>query len=134
MHTFTQHVHQELNFMDYVPVLFISAKTGQRVDRVLPLALQVQEERLLRIPTSKLNQIIRRALDRHPSPSKAGRHLKIYYGSQVRSEPPTFLLHVNDPKLAHFTYLRYLENQIREAHPFLGTPIRIALRARERPD
>jgi GTP-binding protein len=134
MQTYTQHVRQELNFMDYVPVLFISAKTGKRVDRVLPLALQVQEERLLRIPTSRLNRIIRQAIDRHPTPSKAGRHLKIYYGSQVRSEPPTFLLHVNDPKLAHFTYLRYLENQIREAHPFLGTPVRIVLRARERPD
>jgi len=134
MHTYTQKVRQELNFMDYVPVLFISAKTGKRVDKVIPLALQVQEERLLRIPTSKLNQVIRQALDRHPAPSKAGRHLKIYYGSQVRSEPPTFLLHVNDPKLAHFTYIRYLENQIREAHPFLGTPIRITLRARERPD
>jgi GTP-binding protein len=134
MQTYTQHVRQELNFMDYVPVLFISAKTGKRVDRVLPLALQVQEERLLRIPTSKLNRIIRQALNRHPAPSKAGRHLKIYYGSQVRSEPPIFLLHVNDPKLAHFTYIRYLENQIRESHPFLGTPIRIVLRARERPD
>ena len=120
--------------MDFVPVLFISATSGKRVDQVLPLALQVQEQRLLRIPTSKLNHLIRRALDRHPAPSKAGRHLKIYYGSQVRSEPPTFLLHVNDPKLAHFTYLRYLENQIRASHPFLGTPIRIILRARSERD
>lgn len=130
MQDYTMHLRHELNFLDYVPVLFISAKTGQRIHQVLPTALQVQEERVLRIPTSKLNQLIRKALDRHPSPSKAGRHLKIYYGSQVRSEPPTFLLHVNDPKLAHFTYVRFLENQIREAHPFLGTPIRIVLRAR----
>jgi GTP-binding protein len=131
MHAYTQHVRQELNFMDYVPVLFISAETGKRVDQVLPMALQVQEERLMRIPTSRLNQILRQATDRHPAPSKAGRHLKILYGSQVRNDPPVFLLHVNDPQLAHFTYLRYLENQIREAHPFLGTPIRIILRARE---
>ncbi len=130
MQEFTQHLRQELNFLDYVPVLFISAKTGQRVNQVLPTALMVQEERLTRIQTSKLNQIIRSALERHPAPSKAGRHLKIYYGSQIRSDPPTFVLHVNDPDLAHFTYLRYLENQIREAHPFVGTPIRIFLRAR----
>jgi GTP-binding protein len=130
MQDFTLHLRQELNFLDYVPVLFISAKTGQRVHQVLPTALQVQEERLTRIQTSKVNQIIRQALERHPTPSKAGRHLKIYYGSQIRSDPPTFVLHVNDPNLAHFTYLRYLENQIREAHPFLGTPIRIYLRAR----
>ena len=131
MHTYTQHVRRELNFMDYVPVLFISAETGKRVDQVLPTALQVQEERLMRIPTSRLNQILRQAVDRHPAPSKAGRHLKVLYGSQVRNDPPVFLLHVNDPQLAHFTYLRYLENQIRESHPFLGTPIRIVLRARE---
>lgn len=130
MSEFTLHVRQELNFLDYVPVLFISAKTGQRVHQVLPTALQVQEERLLRIQTSRFNQIIRGALDRHPPPSKAGRHLKIYYGSQIRTEPPTFILHVNDPELAHFTYIRFLENQIRESHPFLGTPIRIRLRAR----
>lgn len=133
MHDYTLHLRQELNFMDYVPVLFISAKTGQRVHKVLPMALKVQEERLLRIQTSKLNQIIRKALDRHPTPSKAGHHLKIYYGSQVRSDPPIFVLHVNDPKLAHFSYIRYLENQIRYAHPFLGTPIRIVLRARSNP-
>ncbi len=132
MHNYTQMVRAELNFMDYVPVIFISAQTGKRVHQVLPTALQVQEERLMRIQTSKLNQIIRKALDRHPAPSKAGRHLKIYFGSQVRSEPPTFVLHVNDPQLAHFTYLRYLENQIRMNYPFQGTPIRIILRARER--
>lgn len=130
MQEFTRHIQYELNFLDYVPVLFISAETGQRVHQVLPTALKVQEERLLRIQTSRLNQIIRDALDRHPAPSRAGRHLKIYYGSQIRSDPPTFMLHVNDPQLAHFTYLRYLENRIREAHPFLGTPIRIVLRPR----
>jgi GTP-binding protein len=66
----------------------------------------------------------------HPAPSHAGRQLKIYYGTQVRSDPPTFMLYVNDPKLAHFTYLRFLENRIRELHEFVGTPIRIVLRAR----
>ncbi len=132
MVVFTQHIRQELNFMDYVPVLFISAKNGQRVDQVLPLALRVQEERLTRLPTSLINRIIHQAQDRHAAPSHAGSELKIYYGAQVRNDPPVFLLHVNDPKLAHFTYLRYLENCIRQEHPFLGTPIRIVLRPRRK--
>ena len=130
MQNYTHHIRQELNFMDYVPVLFISAKTGKRVEQVIPMALRVQEQRLLRLSTSTINKIIQKALMRHPPPSKAGRHLKIFYGTQVRSEPPTFLFYVNDPKLAHFTYRRFLENQVRETQPFLGTPIRIVLKAR----
>ncbi|RME06579.1 MAG: ribosome biogenesis GTPase Der [Anaerolineae bacterium] len=130
MNEYTAHVRHELNFMDYVPVLFISAKTGQRVHRVLPTALQVQQERLVRITTGQLNRLIREAVDRHPAPSKGGKHLKIYYASQVSSDPPTIVLHVNDPELAHFTYLRYLENRIREKYPFMGTPIRLVLRGR----
>ena len=132
MDEYTQTIRQELNFMDYVPVLFISAKTGQRVDQVLPLALRVQEERLTRLPTSKINRILQHAQARHAAPSHAGADLKIYYGTQVRNDPPVFLLHVNDPKLAHFTYLRYIENCIRQEHAFLGTPIRIVLRPRRK--
>ncbi len=130
MDNFTRQVRSELNFMDYVPVLFISAKTGQRVHQVIPLALRVQEERLVRLSTSHINQILRKAQERHAPPSHAGRQLKMYYGTQVRSEPPTFLIYVNDPKLGHFTYLRYLENRIREVYGYLGTPIRIVMRAR----
>jgi GTP-binding protein len=125
MDEYTRHVRQELNFMDYVPLLFISAKTGQRVDQVLPTALRVQEERMARITTAMLNRVLRDAQDAHPAPSHAGRQLKIYYGSQVRVDPPTFVLHVNDPKLFHFSYMRYLENQFRETYGFLGTPIKI---------
>jgi len=132
MTAYTQSVRQELNFMDYVPILFISAKTGQRVEQVLPMALRVQEERLTRLPTSRINRILQHAQDRHPAPTHGGSALKIYYGAQVRNDPPVFLLHVNDPKLAHFTYLRYLENCIREEHPFLGTPIRIVMRPRRK--
>lgn len=130
MDQFTRQVRQDLNFMDYVPVLFISAKTGQRVDQVLPMALRVQEERLLHLPTSQLNQIFQKAQSIQPGPSRAGKQLKIYYSTQVRSDPPTFLLYVNDSKLAHFSYMRFLENRIRESHNFLGTPIRLVLRAR----
>jgi GTP-binding protein len=128
MDEFTKYVRYELNFMDYVPILFTSAKTGKRVDQILDLALKVQEERMVRLPTSQVNKIVQNAQDKHPAPSKAGRHFKIYYGSQVRNDPPTFLLHVNDPKLTHFTYLRFIENQIREHSPFIGTPIKIVLR------
>jgi GTP-binding protein len=130
MDHFTQIVRQELKFLPYVPLLFISAKTGQRVDQVMPMALRVHEERLVRISTSQFNQILQKAQDLHPAPSKAGKQLKIYYGTQVRSDPPTFLLYANDPKLAHFTYIRFLENRIRDVYGFLGTPIRVVLRAR----
>ncbi len=130
MEAYTRKIRQELNFVDYVPLLFISAKTGQRVDRVLPLALQVQEERLIRLSTSQINRILQEAQDVHPAPSHAGRQLRIYYGTQVRSDPPTFLLYVNDPKLRHFTYMRFLENRLRQVYPFIGTPIRLVLRPR----
>jgi len=130
MEEYTAKIKRELNFMDYVPILFISCKSGQRVDQVLPMALQVQEERLARLTTSMLNEIIHNAQDAHPHPTHAGRALKMYYGTQVRSDPPTFLIYVNEPKLMHFSYLRYLENQIREKYNFLGTPIRIVTKGR----
>lgn len=123
-------IRQDLNFIPYAPMLFISAKTGQRVNKLLPLAVEVGQERLVRLSTAQINKFIREALDRHPPPSKAGRSLKIYYGTQVRGNPPTFLFHVNEPKLMHFTYRRYLENRLREVHGFLGTPLRIILRKR----
>ena len=130
MEEFTRKIRGDLNFMDYVPLLFISARTGQRVDQVLPMALRVQEERLARLTTSKINEVIHKAQDAHAHPSHAGRQLKMFYGTQVRSDPPTFMIYVNDPKLMHFTYLRYLENQIREEYGFLGTPIRIVTKGR----
>jgi GTP-binding protein len=123
-------VRKELNFMAYVPVLFVSAKTGQRVEQILPVALQVQEERLARLSTSTLNKIMQDAQDKHAPSNATGRSLRIYYGTQVRSDPPTFLLYCNDPKLAHFSYLRYLENSIRSEYSFTGTPIHLVLKAR----
>ena len=130
MDEYTAKIRRDLNFMDYVPILFISAKTGQRMEQVLPMALQVQEERLARLTTSTLNEIIHKAQDAHPHPSHAGRALKMFYGTQVRSDPPTFMIYVNEPKLMHFSYIRYLENQIRKEYNFLGTPIRIVTKGR----
>jgi GTP-binding protein len=130
MNSFAEKVRQELHFVDYVPLLFISAKTGQRTDQVLPTALRVQEERLTRIPTSELNQIVREAMDKHMPMFKSGKRLKIFYASQIDTDPPTFLFHVNDTNLIHFTYQRFLENQIREKYSFLGTPIRLKFQGR----
>ena len=129
---FEKTIRQALNFLPYVPVIYISASTGQRVNQVLPLVARVQEERLVRLTTSQLNRILQNAQDMHQPSSGSGRMFRIYYGTQVRSEPPTFLLYCNDPTLGHFTYLRYLENQIRKEYPYVGTPIRLVLKARER--
>ncbi|HRE49211.1 MAG TPA: ribosome biogenesis GTPase Der [Aggregatilineales bacterium] len=132
LNEFTKTIQQRFDFIAYAPILFLSAKTGQRIHTVLPMAARVQEERLVRIPTGALNQLVRRAVERHsPTSSPQGR-LKIYYVSQVRVDPPTFLFHVNDKELLHFTYERYLENQIREDYTFLGTPIRLSFRNRRR--
>ena len=128
MDQFTRIIRQELNFLDYVPILFISALTGKRVEQVLPLALTVQKERMVKIGTGQLNRILQNAQDSHKPASKKGRSLRIYYGNQVRSDPPTFMLHVNDPSLVHFTYKRYLENCIRREVPFTGTPIRLVFK------
>ena len=132
MKVYQDRVREALNFMPYVPVLFISAKTGQRVHQVLETAVQVQEERMVRIPTGELNRIIREAMLRHPPQTKQPRPLKIFLAQQVRVDPPTILLHVNDRDLLHFTYERYLENQIRRVYPFTGTPIRFVVRERRR--
>ncbi|MEN6528511.1 MAG: ribosome biogenesis GTPase Der, partial [Anaerolineaceae bacterium] len=130
MQQYSERIRQELNFMDYVPMLFISAKTGQRVDQVLPLALQVQEERLARVTTGALNRILQNAQDVHSPTSRTGQGIKLFYGTQVRTDPPTFMIYCNNPQLAHFTYLRFLENQIRKEYPFTGTPIRLVLKPR----
>ena len=130
MNLYTEIIRRDLNFISYVPILFISVKTGQRVDQVMPLALKVQEERLARLSTAQLNKILQEAQDAHHATSSSGKSLRIYYGTQVRSDPPTFLIYCNDPKLAHFSYVRYLENQIRKVYPFSGTPIRLVFKAR----
>jgi GTP-binding protein len=132
MDAYSETVRNALNFMAYVPVLFISAKHGQRVHQVLPMALRVQEERIRRVPTGEMNRLLQRALSAHPPPTRRGKSLNILFASQVRTDPPTFLFHVNDPDLVHFTYERFLENRIRDQYGFLGTPIRLSFRKRNR--
>jgi GTPase len=130
MALYTQMVRSQLRFMDYVPVLFISALTGQRVDQVLPTALEVNEARFERLPTSELNRLVRDAVARHAPPSKAGKRLRIYYATQAAVDPPVFVFFVNDLRLVHFSYERYLENAIRELYPFPGTPLVLRFRPR----
>jgi GTP-binding protein len=115
----------ELPFLDFAPILFISALTGQRTAQVLPLALQVQEESVRRVPTSQVNRVLREAADAHPPPTRAGRLLKVFFGAQTRSAPPTFEIQVNDPALVHFSYARHLENALRRKFGFLGAPIQL---------
>ncbi|HID64806.1 MAG TPA: ribosome biogenesis GTPase Der [Anaerolineae bacterium] len=127
---YTRRIRAGLKFLDYVPVLFISALTGQRVNKVLPTALRVQEERLIRIPTSELNRIMMEAVARHSPPSKGGKRLKFYYATQAAVDPPTFIFFVNDTRLVHFSYERYIENRLRERYGFEGTPLRLIFRKR----
>jgi GTPase len=130
MQEFTKQIRADLKFLDYVPVVYISALTGQRIGTLLPTALQVAEARKHRLGTSELNNLIRAAYEKVPAPSKGGRPLRIYYATQADTEPPTIVLFVNDPDLVHFSYERYLENRIREHTPFTGTPIRLVFRMR----
>ncbi|UCC89514.1 MAG: ribosome biogenesis GTPase Der [Anaerolineales bacterium] len=127
---YTKEIRAALRFMDYVPILFISAKTGQRVQQTLQVALQVQAERTRRISTADLNRLLQEATARHPPKSKSGQLLKFYYVTQPEVDPPTFVFFVNDRELVHFTYQRYLENRIREVYGFLGTPLRLVFRSR----
>jgi GTP-binding protein len=128
---YTKQLRAALNFLNYVPILFVSALTGQRVLKILPAAVEVCAARHERVPTSELNRLVRNAAARHAPPSKSGRRLKIYYATQAAVDPPTFVFFVNDRRLAHFSYQRYLQNQIRERFPFRGTPLILRFRARD---
>jgi GTP-binding protein len=132
MHAYVEWTRRQLPFLDYVPLLFISAKTGQRVQTVLPMALQVQAERLTRIPTGELNRLVREWLFQHAPPSKGGHRLKVFYVTQAAVDPPTFIFFVNNPRLVDRSYTRYLENRLREVYNFVGAPLRFRFRARGR--
>lgn len=122
---------EALDFMPYAPIVFISAKLGQRVNQVLDTALQVMGERQKRVPTSALNRFMKEAIASHPPPSKPGKWLKFYYATQADVSPPTFVFFCNDPKQLHFSYRRYIENGLREQFGFAGTPVRLSFRSRE---
>jgi GTPase len=125
---------EALQFMPYSPLTFISAKLGQRVNQVLEMALTVIDERSKRVPTAALNKMLKDAVAKHPPASKPGKWLKFYYMTQADVSPPTFILFCNDPLQVHFSYRRYLENQLREQFGFAGNPIRMSFRGREESD
>ena len=130
MKEYTLRVREGLAYMPYAPILFISAKTGQRVDKLYSLIAEVYEQNHKRIPTGQLNSILAEATSRVQPPTDKGRRLKIYYVTQAGVAPPTFIFFCNDAKLFHFSYQRYLENQIREVFSLTGTPVRIVVRQR----
>ena len=134
LETYRARLQAELPFLDFAPLLFISALTGQRTGQILPLALQVQEESVRRVPTSQLNRVLQEAADQHPPPSRAGRPLKLYFAAQTRTAPPTFEFQVNDPTLVHFSYARFLENALRRRFGFLGVPIQLRFVGRGKND
>lgn len=128
---FTSEVRQRLRFLDYVPILFVSALTRQRVSKILPLASAIAAARRTRVPTAELNRVVREAVVAHPAPSRKGKQLKFLYATQAETAPPTFVIFVNDKTLVHFSYERYIENRIRANHQFLGTPLRLVFRSRD---
>ncbi|GIM48208.1 GTPase Der [Collibacillus ludicampi] len=125
---FEKLIRKEFPFMPWAPILFVSAKTRQRVHKILDLVVAVAEQHAMRIPTSTVNSVIEDAVVMTPPPTDKGRKLRIYYATQVSVKPPTFAVFVNDPELSHFSYERYLENKLRDAFGFEGTPIRLYIR------
>jgi len=132
MDAYREYVWRELKFIPYAPVEFISALKRQRVERVLQTAVRVHQQRFQRIPTSELNDIVQDSLVRHNPPSKAGKRLTFYYATQPAVDPPTLVFFVNDSRLVHFSYQRYLENRIRERWGFEGTPLVLHFRGRDK--
>jgi len=125
-------IRREVPFINFAPIVSISAKTGQRIERVLEAALDIAAERRRRVPTGALNALLREATFRQPPPAAAGKRPRLFYATQVAIEPPTFVFFANEAGSVHFSYKRYLENQIRDAFGFAGTPIRLIFRERER--
>ena len=130
---FKKDVYTELAYLKYAPTIFVSALTGQRIDKLFPMINSVNEQNSLRITTGMLNNIIEEAITLVQPPSDKGRRLKIYYATQVTTKPPTFVVFCNSTKLFHFSYQRYLENQIRKNFGgLIGTPVRILVREKEK--
>jgi GTPase len=126
---YTERIRRELHFTHEAPMLFTSALTRQRVRRILEMAMNVRDERLKRIPTGQLNATIQEALRKHQPMSSSGSLFKLRYVTQAEVDPPTFVFFVNDPALLHFSYRRFLENQLREQFGFTGTAIRLHFRS-----
>jgi len=127
---YRRYLAEGLKFIPYAPIIFASAKTGYHVQSILETALNITQMRFLRVPTAKLNEVVQEAVRRHNPTVVRNKVLKIYYATQVRVNPPTFVFFVNDTEAVHFSYERYLENRLREAFSFKGTAIKLQFRQR----
>ncbi|MBC6004000.1 ribosome biogenesis GTPase Der [Paraclostridium tenue] len=132
MSLYTKEIREKFPFMSYAPIVFVSAKTNQRMNKILETVVYIAEEHAKRVPTSTLNDVIGEAVLLNQPPSDKGKRLKIYYGSQTGTQPPKFTLFINDKELTHFSYQRYLENKIRENFGFEGTPVRFDYKEKRR--
>ncbi len=128
MVAFEEKIRNEFAYLAYAPILFVSAKTRQRVDTIIPEVDRVYENAIRRVPTNILNEVIADSQITTPAPARNGKRFRIYYATQVAIQPPTFVLSCNEPKLMHFTYQRFIENTLRRAFDFEGTPIHIIAR------
>ena len=131
---YTKEVYNKLAYLSYAPIIFISAKTGQRVNKIFGIINQVSENNAMRVQTSVLNELLAEAIAMVQPPTDKGRRLKIFYMTQVSTKPPTFAVFVNSKKLFHFSYERYLMNKLRQEFNFTGTPIRMLVRERKDED
>lgn len=131
---FIKSIREELSFLSYAPILFISAKTGQRVNKIFELVNFVADQHAQRISTGLLNEVIQEAIVMNRPPNRKGQALKILYATQVAVKPPRIVIFVNDPERLHFSYERYLENKVREAFGFEGTPVWFSIKKREKED
>ncbi len=123
-------IKSRFKFASFAPILYTSAKSGQGVDRIMPEVCHVYQERLKRLPTSAVNNIIQEAVASHIRPKDKGKELKVFYATQADVNPPTFVFFTNDAKLVHFSYRRFLENKLRQAYSFTGTPLRLIFKTR----
>ncbi|MFD0943452.1 ribosome biogenesis GTPase Der [Savagea faecisuis] len=130
MDNFTKEIRKHFMFLDYAPILYVSAKTGRRVTDLFEMIRLISDNHALRIQSSVLNEVIEDSIARNPAPQEKGKRLRIYYTTQVATKPPTFVVFVNDPEIMHFSYVRFLKNRLRESFGFEGTPIRIITRER----
>ncbi|PGB01784.1 ribosome biogenesis GTPase Der [Bacillus toyonensis] len=131
MKAFEENIRAHFQFLDYAPIVFLSAKTKKRTQTLLPVINEVNESHSIRVQTNVLNDVIMDAVAMNPTPTHNGSRLKIFYATQVAVKPPTFVVFVNDTELMHFSYERFLKNRLREAFGFVGTPIHIIARARD---
>ncbi|WP_201713329.1 ribosome biogenesis GTPase Der [Rossellomorea arthrocnemi] len=131
MNKWEKNIREHFQFLDYAPIVFLSAKTKKRIHTLLPIINTASENHAMRVQSSVLNEVVMDAVAMNPTPTDNGKRLRIYYATQVAVKPPTFVVFVNDPELMHFSYERFLENRIRDAFGFEGTPIRIIARARK---